>query len=104
MSNAYYADRMRDFRQTELAFDSFFDEYDNGRNKYHRLRMVARRALARRMFGCGMESLVRGRLSDTRRLIHASIGMDPRLRYRPPALWLLLKASSKMMAKVKRPF
>jgi glycosyltransferase involved in cell wall biosynthesis len=104
MSNAYYSDRMRDFRQAELAFDGFFDEYDNGRNKFHRLRMVARRALARRMFGCGMVFLVCGRLGEGWQLIHTSIDMDPRLRYSPPALWMLLKVTSKVMARLKRSF
>jgi glycosyltransferase involved in cell wall biosynthesis len=102
MSNAYYSDRMHDFLQAKRAFDSFFDEYENGVASLRSLRIVARRALARRVFGCGMGFLVRGRVNDGRRLIHASIDMDPRLRYCPPALWLLLKVASKVTAKLKR--
>ena len=102
MSNAYYVDRMHDFWQAKLAFDSFFDEYENSLDNSRSLRNVARRALARRIFGCGMGFLVRRRFDDGRRLIRASIDMDPRLRYRPPAFWLLLKVTSKVMAKLKR--
>jgi glycosyltransferase involved in cell wall biosynthesis len=98
MSNAYYDERMRDFEQTKLAFDSFFDEYENSLSNSRSLRIVARRALARRMFGRGIAFLVRRRLNDGRRLIRASMDMDPRLRYRPPVLWLLLKVASKVMA------
>jgi glycosyltransferase involved in cell wall biosynthesis len=96
MSNAYYVDRMRHFGQVKQAFDIFFDEYENRLPR--RLRIVARRGLARRMFVSGVGLLVRRHLNDGRRLIRASIDMDPRLRYRPP-LWLLLKVASKMIAK-----
>jgi glycosyltransferase involved in cell wall biosynthesis len=98
MSNAYYAERMRDFEQTKLAFDSFFDEYENSLNNSRSLRIVARRTLARRMFVRGIAFLIRTRLNDGRRLIRASMDMDPGLRYRPPVLWLLLKVGSKVMA------
>jgi glycosyltransferase involved in cell wall biosynthesis len=101
MSNAYSADRMRDFWQTKLAFDSFFDEYENSLENSRVLRIVARRALARRIFVSGVELLVRMRLNDGLRLIRASMDMDPRLRYRPPALWVLLKGTSKVMARLR---
>jgi len=102
MSNAYYVDRMHDFWQAKLAFDSFFDEYENSLDNLRSLRVVARRSLAKRIYGAGIGLLVRGRLDDGRRLIRASIDMDPRLRYRPPALWLMLKVTSKVMARLKR--
>jgi glycosyltransferase involved in cell wall biosynthesis len=92
MSNAYYADKMHDYRQIKLAFDSFFDEYDNRLNHSRSLRIVACRALARRIFVSGIGLLVRKRLKDGWRLIRASMDMDPRLRYRPP-LWHLLKVA-----------
>lgn len=102
MSNAYYADRMRDFCQTKLAFDSFFDECENNNNDLRGLRMVARRALARRIFGCGIGFFVRRQFKEGWRLIRSSIDMDPQLRYRPPALWLLRKVASKVRAKLER--
>jgi glycosyltransferase involved in cell wall biosynthesis len=97
MSNAYYVDRMRDYWQTKLAFDSFFDDYENSLNNSRSLRIVVRRALARRIFASGIGLLVRRRLNDGRRLIRASMDMDPRLRYRPP-LWHLLKVARKVIA------
>ncbi|HMF67269.1 MAG TPA: glycosyltransferase family 2 protein [Phyllobacterium sp.] len=101
MSNAYSTGRMRDFWETKLAFDSFFDEYENSLENSRVLRIVARRALARRIFVSGVELLVRMRLNDGLRLIRASMDMDPRLRYRPPALWVLLKGTSKVMARLR---
>jgi glycosyltransferase involved in cell wall biosynthesis len=92
MSNAYYADKMHDYRQIELAFDSFFNEYENRLDNSRSLRIVAYRALARRIFVSGVGLLVRKRLNDGRRLIQASMDMDPRLRYHPP-LWYLLKVA-----------
>ena len=89
---------MRDFWQTKLAFDSFFDAYENSGNHSRSLRIAANRALARRMFACGIGLLVRRRLSEGRQLIRASMDMDPRLRYRPPAFWILRKAASKVIA------
>jgi glycosyltransferase involved in cell wall biosynthesis len=102
MSNEYYADRIHDFFQTKMAFDSFFDEYENGLSNLRSLRIVARGALARRMFGCGIGFFVRGRFNEGRRLFRASIDMDPRLRYRPPALWILLKVARRVIAKLER--
>jgi glycosyltransferase involved in cell wall biosynthesis len=102
MSNAYYTDRIRDFCHIKLAFDSFFDEYGNRLDNSRILRIAARRALARRMFVTGIGLLVRMRLNDGLRLIRASMDMDPRLRYRPPALWVLLKVTSKVMAKLRK--
>jgi glycosyltransferase involved in cell wall biosynthesis len=97
MSNAYHVDKMRHYWQTKLAFDSFFDEYENSLNDSRSLRIVARRALASHIFVSGIGLLVRRRLNDGRRLIRASMDMDPRLRYRPP-LWHLLKVTSKVIA------
>jgi glycosyltransferase involved in cell wall biosynthesis len=97
MSSAYYVDRMRDYWQTKLAFDSFFDEYENSLNNSRSLRIVARRALARRIFVSGIGLLRRRRLNDGWRLIRASMDMDPRLRYRPP-LWHLLRAARNVIA------
>jgi hypothetical protein len=92
MSNAYYVDKMHDYWQIKLAFDSFFDEYDSRLDNSRSLRVVARRALAKRIFVSGIGLLGRRRLNDGRRLIRASMDMDPRLRYRPP-LWQLLKVA-----------
>lgn len=102
MSNAYYVDKMRHYWEIKLAFDSFFDEYENSLDKSRRLRIVARRALASHVFVSGIGLLVRRRLNDGRRLIRASIDMDPGMRYRPPALWILLKVASKVRAKLER--
>lgn len=102
MSNAYTADIMRDFCQTALAFNSFFDEYQNRLDNPRGLRLVARRALARRIFVFGMGSLLRMRLNEGWRLIRAAVNMDPRLRYRPPALWVLRKVASKASARLRQ--
>ncbi len=90
MSNAYFADMLSDYRQCQLAFDTFFDEYDGHLNSSRRLRGVARRALAGRVFKSGITLVRRGRFSDGSRLIRAAMDMDHRLRYRPP-LWQLVK-------------
>jgi len=102
MSNAYYADRMRDFSQAELAFNSFFDEYQHRLPRYRGLRAAARRALSRRMFARGIGLLARTHLNDGLRLLRASIDMDPQLRYRPPVLWVLLKVAGKAKARFER--
>ena len=102
MSNAYYVDRMRDFSQALLAFDSFFDEYGPRLVNCHGLRIAARRALSRRMFACGIRLLVRTHLNDGLRLLRASVHMDPQLRYRPPVFWLLLKVARKVKTKLVR--
>jgi glycosyltransferase involved in cell wall biosynthesis len=90
MSNAYFADMLSDYRQCQLAFDTFFDEYDYRLNNSRGLRVVARRALADRIFRNGVAFLRRGRLNDGLRLIRAAMDMDHRLRYFPP-LWHLVK-------------
>jgi hypothetical protein len=92
MSNAYYIDKMHDYRQIQLAFDSFFDEFDDRLNNSRHLQIVARRALARRILFSGIGLLVQKRFNDGRRLIRAAMDMDPRLPYRPP-FWHLLKAA-----------
>jgi hypothetical protein len=90
MSNAYFAEMLSDYRQCQLAFDSFFGEYEDGLNNSRSLRIVARRALADRVFRSGVGLLRRGRLHDGLRLIGGSMDMDHRLRYLPP-LWHLVK-------------
>jgi glycosyltransferase involved in cell wall biosynthesis len=90
MSNAYFAEMLSDYRQCQLAFDSFFNEYDGRLDNSRGLRVVARRALAERIFRNGITLLRRGRLNDGLRLIRAAMAMDHRLRYRPP-LWRLVK-------------
>jgi hypothetical protein len=102
MSKTYSADIMVDFCQTALAFDSFFDEYQSRLDNPRGLRLVARRALARRILVFGMELLVRTRLNEGWRLIRAAVDMDPRLRYRPPALWVLRKMASKARARLRQ--
>jgi glycosyltransferase involved in cell wall biosynthesis len=101
MSNAYYVDKMHDYWQIKLAFDSFFDEYDSRLNNSRSLRVVARRALARRIFVSGIGLLGRRRLNDGRRLIRASMDMDHRLRYLPP-LWQLLKVTREVIANSRK--
>jgi glycosyltransferase involved in cell wall biosynthesis len=90
MSNAYFAERLSDYRQCQLAFESFFDEYDGRLDNLRGLRVIARRALGERVFRNGITLLRRGRLNEGLRLIRAAMGMDQRLRYVPP-LWRLMK-------------
>jgi glycosyltransferase involved in cell wall biosynthesis len=90
MSNAYFAEMLSDYRQCEMAFDSFFNEYDDRLDNSRGLRIVARRALAERVLRRGIGLLRRGRVNEGCRLIRASMDMDHRLRYLPP-LWRVLK-------------
>jgi glycosyltransferase involved in cell wall biosynthesis len=90
MSNAYFSEMLLDYRQCQLAFDCFFNEYDDRLDNSRGLRVVARRALAERIFRNGITLFRRGRLNEGLRLIRAAMGMDHRLRYLPP-LWRLVK-------------
>jgi glycosyltransferase involved in cell wall biosynthesis len=93
MSNAYFAEMLSDYRQCQLAFDSFFDEYNQRLGASRSLQAVARRALARRVFGGGIGLLRRGRPTHALRAIHEAFQMDRRLRYLPP-LWQLFRIPS----------
>lgn len=90
MSNQYFAEKLPDYRQCQLAFDSFFDAYGDRLKDSHRLRTVARRSLAERMFRHGTTLIRRGHLKEGVRLMRAAIDLDRRLRYFPP-LWRLMK-------------
>jgi glycosyltransferase involved in cell wall biosynthesis len=90
MSNAYFAEMLADYRQCQLAFDTFFNENEGRLDNSRGLQAVARRVLAERVFRNGITLLRRGRLNDGLRLIRAAMGMDHRLRYLPP-LWRLMK-------------
>ncbi|MCA1467133.1 glycosyltransferase family 2 protein [Bradyrhizobium sp. IC3195] len=90
MSNAYYSEKLSDYRQCQSAFDSFFDEYGGRVSGSVSLRRIARRALAKRVFCCGIGLLRRGRGKEAVHLMREAMKMDPSLRYFPP-LWHLLK-------------
>jgi glycosyltransferase involved in cell wall biosynthesis len=90
MSNAYFAEIVADYRQIQVAFESFFDEYGDRLDTSRDLKGVARRALAERVFRRGIGLLRRGRLDDGLRLLREAMAMDRRLRYFPP-LWQLLR-------------
>jgi glycosyltransferase involved in cell wall biosynthesis len=88
MSNAYFAEILADFRQRELAFDCFFDEYGERLGPSRGLRQTTRRALADDAFYQGVRHLRRARFKDGVRLMRYAMELDHRLRYRPP-LWQL---------------
>lgn len=90
MSNPYFAEMMLDYRQCQLAFEVFFDEYEDRLASSRALRRVARRALAERVFRRGIGLMRRGHLKNGVQLIRGAIDMDRRLRYLPP-IWHLLK-------------
>ncbi|WP_165435169.1 glycosyltransferase [Bradyrhizobium sp. Leo121] len=90
MSNAYFAEIISDYRQCQLAFESFFDEYGDRLGTSRDLKGSARRALAERIFHRGIGRLRRGRFNDGLGLMREAMAMDRRLRYLPP-LWRLLK-------------
>lgn len=90
MSNAYYSEKLSDYRQCQLAFESFFDEYGDRVPGSVGLRRSARRALAERVFCCGTGLLRRGRGKKAIHLMREAMKMDPSLRYFPP-FWHLLK-------------
>ena len=94
MSNAYFAEIISDYRQVQLAFDSFFDEYGDRLGTSRDLQGVARRAIAERVFRRGIALLRRGRLDDGLRLMREAMSMDRRLRYFPP-LWEMLRVPGK---------
>jgi len=93
MSNAYFAEAMSDYSQRQLAFDSFFEEYEHRLSSSHRLSGVARGALADHVFRCGITLLRQGRPKDGVRLIQEAMRIDRRLRYLPP-VWQLFKLPS----------
>jgi glycosyltransferase involved in cell wall biosynthesis len=90
MSNAYFAAMMSDYQQCQLAFDSFFDEYDDRLGSTRSLRDVVHRALAGRVFHRGITLLRRRRFKEGIQFIREAMDMDRRLRYFPP-IWQLLK-------------
>ena len=90
MSNQYFAEKLPDYRQCQLAFDSFFDMHGDSLKDSGRLRTVARRSLAERMFRHGTSSIRRGNLKEGVRLMRAAMDLDRRLRGFPP-LWRLMK-------------
>ncbi|GLR97738.1 MULTISPECIES: glycosyltransferase [Bradyrhizobium] len=90
MSNAYFAEMTSDYRQCQLAFQSFFNEYEDRLGTSHGLRKISSRALAERVFRHGTGLLRRGRVNDGLRLMRQAMAMDRRLRYLPP-LWRVLK-------------
>lgn len=90
MSNAYFAEMLSDYRQCQMAFDSFWELYGNRDGVLPGLQAVARRALAERVFNHGIVLLRRGRPKDGVQLIREAISMEPRLGRFPP-LWRLFK-------------
>jgi GT2 family glycosyltransferase len=90
MSNAYFAEMLSDYRQCQLAFEVFFDEYEDRLADSSILRRVASRALAERVFRRGIGLIRRGHFNDGIRLIRGAMDMDRRLRYFPP-IWQLLR-------------
>ena len=90
MSNAYFTSMLSDYRQVQLAFDSFFDEYNDRISDPRRLRAVARRTLAARIFRHGIGLIRRGQIKPGAQLIRCAMDMDHRLRYFLP-LWQILK-------------
>lgn len=90
MSNAYFAEMLSDYRQCQMAFDSFWELYGNRDGVSADLRGVARRALAERVFNHGIVLFRRGRPNDGVRLIREAISMEPKLRRFPP-FWRLFK-------------
>lgn len=84
MSNAYFAERMSDLRQRQLAFNSFFDEYATRLSNSRSLRALARQTLAHRVFRSGVGLVRRGRFKEGFDFIRGSMQMDPRLCYIPP--------------------
>jgi glycosyltransferase involved in cell wall biosynthesis len=84
MSNPYFAERMSDLRQRQLAFNSFFDECANRISNSRSLRALARQTLAHHVFRSGVGLVRRGRFREGFDFIRGSIEMDPWLCYVPP--------------------
>jgi GT2 family glycosyltransferase len=90
MSNAYFAEMLSDYRQRQLAFASFFDEYGDRLEGSRDLKLSAQRALADRVFRGGAGLLRRGQLREGISHIKWSLQLDHRLRDCPP-LWHLMR-------------
>ncbi|MFK4577992.1 glycosyltransferase [Bradyrhizobium ottawaense] len=88
MSNEYFAKRMLDYWQCQLAFDSFFNECEHRIPNSRNLRTLARRTLAHRVFRSGIGLIRRGHFRDGVEFVRASMQMDYGLCYFPPS-WRL---------------
>jgi glycosyltransferase involved in cell wall biosynthesis len=101
MSNAYFANRISDYRQCQRAFDSFFDAYENRISNSRALRNLARRTLAHRLFRSGVGLVRRGHFRKGLEFIRGSIDMDYRFCYFPPSWRLPLELPTRIATTMK---
>ena len=90
MSNSYWENILRDYRQRKSAFDRFFELHGDRIAGLSNLRKTTDHVLAGKAFQSGLGSLRRGRIGDGVQLLRWAMNVDRRLRYFPP-LWRLLK-------------
>lgn len=90
MSNAYWADILRDYRQRKLAFDAVFQKFDRSPAAGRQLHQMANRKLGELAFKNGITSLRRGQVAGGFQLIRWAMQMDHRLRRAPP-FWQLVR-------------
>jgi glycosyltransferase involved in cell wall biosynthesis len=89
MSNAYFESLMADWRQRELAFESFFDAYQDHIDPLGNLATISRLALADAIFQQGAGFMRRGRITEGFSLLRCAMDRDSRLRQLPALLRLL---------------
>jgi len=90
MSNAYFAQMVRDYRQRQLAFDFFFEEYGGGLPDSRILLRAAHLGLATDVVSHSVRLMRKGQVKDGFALMRYAMSLDPRVCYRLP-LWSLLK-------------
>jgi glycosyltransferase involved in cell wall biosynthesis len=90
MSNPYFGNILKDYRQRKAAFDTFFDKCGDRIAGLTSLRQTTHRALADEAFKSGVGYMRHGRISDSLQLLRWAMKQDSRLRYLPP-LWQLVK-------------
>lgn len=95
MSSHYQGVQVRDFRERERAFESFFAHEGAALAGGERLLAEARRGLAEHAYWSGISHVVRGKFSVGSRLLRLSHARRRRAVFTPPLRWL---------AKTERPF
>lgn len=88
MSTHYQDVQVRDFRERERAFESFFANEGAAIAEKNRLMAEARRGLAEHAYWSGVSHLVRGKFAVAGKLMRLSHARRPRAVLTPPFGWL----------------
>jgi hypothetical protein len=99
MSNSYWNEDWSDYIHHKVAFDRFFEQYKNRLPGSRGLLTEAYRALAETAFWRAFGRMRRGHIGTGLQLLRFSSDLDPRLRFGPPAGFILRQASTKLLGR-----